>query len=197
MRDWTANTFPKYKKALFLDRDGTINADTHFPHKVEDLQFLPGVLDGFLRLSRLPLNIIIISNQAGISLGRFTREQMSEFNLELRRRVEDAGGRIDAFYYCPHLEPKHLNSKEKPCECSKPAPGLIFEAEKDFDLNLTKSYLIGDRLSDIEAGERAGCITILIKSSKIDNYEHKTSYKPKHIVDDFLMAVSVVENYLK
>jgi histidinol-phosphate phosphatase family protein len=88
---------------VFLDRDGTINADTHFPYRTEDLEFVPGAVEGLKQLAKLPLDIIVVSNQAGIALGLFTRAQMSEFNAELRSRVEAFGARIDAFYFCPHL----------------------------------------------------------------------------------------------
>ena len=87
---------------------------------------------------------------------------MSAFNSALRTLVEAAGGRIDAFYFCPHLEPKDLAPGDVPCTCSKPAPGLLFEAAADFGIELRQSIFIGDKPSDLAAGRSAGCITAFL-----------------------------------
>jgi len=196
MRDWPSKPTPQYCRAVFLDRDGTINADTHYPHKVEKLEFIPKAIDGLRLLAKLPLDIIVVSNQAGIALGIFTREQMSQFNAELRARVERAGGRIDAFYYCPYREPKHLRPGERPYECSKPAPGMLLEAGKDFRLDLSRSFLIGDKTSDIAAGESAGCVTILVKTGKAGKEEGALPIEPKHLAENLCEAALIVQSYL-
>ncbi len=108
MRDWPKRVVPHNRVAVFLDRDGTINVDTHYPYRVSELEFLPGVLSALNALAALPVDIIVVSNQAGIALGMYTLDAMAAFNAELRRRVAESGGRIDAFYYCPHLERKNL-----------------------------------------------------------------------------------------
>jgi histidinol-phosphate phosphatase family protein len=154
MRDWPPICTPRHRRAVFVDQDGTINVDTHFPHRAEEIDFISRALEGLRLLATLPLDVIVVSNQAGIALGIFTREQMSQFNAELRSRVEGCGGRIDAFYYCPHLEPKHL------------APGMLFEAAEDFSFDLSQSFMIGDKTSDIAAGRSAGCVTILVMTGK-------------------------------
>ena len=166
MRDWPSKPTPHYQRAVFLDRDGTINIDTHYPHEAEKLEIIPEAIDGLKILARLPLDIIVVSNQGGIALGIFTQEQMSAFNNELRSRIERVGGRIDAFYFCPHLEPKNLSPGVPPCDCSKPRSGMLLEAAQDFDLDLPKSFIIGDKTSDIAAGEAVGCIGILVKGVK-------------------------------
>src|SRR5215831_13192028 len=170
-RDWPLTTAPHHHRMVFLDRDGTINVDTHFPYQVEMLEFVPKALQGLRLLTALPVDIAVVSNQAGIALGIFTKEQMSQFNSALRLKVESAKGRIDAFYFCPHLEQKHLPPGISACECSKPSPGMLFEAAKDFDLDLSKSFLVGDKSSDIEAGKSAGCITILVRTGKAGKEE--------------------------
>jgi D-glycero-D-manno-heptose 1,7-bisphosphate phosphatase len=189
MRDWPQRPRPKWRAAAFIDRDGTIAADTHFPHRVSELALLPRSLDAFVLLAPLPLHIIVVSNQAGIALGMFTRQQMSEYNAELRKQVESAGARIDAFYYCPHKEPKHLDPGEQPCPCAKPAPGMLLEAQNDFGLDLGSSFMIGDKRSDIAAGKAAGCSTVLVHTGKagVDDGEGLT-LDPDHSVADLFEA---------
>ena len=197
MRDWPTKPTPHYRRAVFLDRDGTLNVDSHFPHRVESLEFIPKAIDGLKLLAMLPLHIISISNQAGIALGIFTREQMSQFNAELRSRVEHAGGRIDAFYFCPHLETKHLSPGVSPCACSKPSPGMLLEAAQDFELDLATSFLIGDKTSDIVAGESVGCVTILVKTGKAGKEEGALPVEPKYFAENLYDAALIVQSYLE
>ncbi len=181
---------------MFLDRDGTINVDTHFPHRIGDLDFVPGAVEGLKQLAKLPLDVIVVSNQAGIALGLFTREQMSKFNSELRSRVEAFGARIDAFYYCPHLEPKHLGPGEVSCDCAKPAPGMLLEAARDFEIDLARSFLIGDKISDIAAGQTAGCLTILVRTGKAGSEERALRVQPVHVAKDLREAALIVQDYV-
>ena len=197
MRDRPAQPIPHHRRAIFLDRDGTINVDTHYPYQIESLEFIPRTLHALALLAKLPLDIIVVSNQAGIALGIFTREQMSAFNRGLQSRVEQADGRIDAFYYCPHHEPKSLPLAPPRCECSKPAPGMLFEAARDFQLDLTKSFLIGDKTSDIAAGERVGCQTLLVKTGKAGREEKALPVKPTYIVSDLYEAAETVRSILQ
>lgn len=197
MRDWPPKPNPRYRRAVFLDRDGTINVDTHFPYRIDSLEFIPKAIDGLRLLAKLPLDIIIVSNQAGIALGIFTREQMSQFNAELRSRVEHAGGRIDAFYFCPHREIKHLPPGVPSCACSKPSPGMLLEAAEDFKPDLSKSFLIGDKTSDIAAGEGVGCVTILVKTGKAGKEEGALAVKPKFFVENLYDAAFIVQSYLE
>jgi len=135
-----------------------------YTHRHELLELLPGVGEGLKLLAQLPCHLIVVSNQAGIGLGIFTEKDMRDFNAALRLRVGAADGRLDAFYYCPHLEKKDLPAGAALCECSKPAPGLIFEAAEDYNLDLKRSFLIGDRETDVLAGRAAHCRTILLSA---------------------------------
>ncbi len=200
MRDWPEKPFPRYQRAVFLDRDGTINIDTHFPHQAELLEIIPEAIDGIMMLASLPIDIIVVSNQGGIALGIFTREQMSEFNAELRSRIEQAGGRIDAFYFCPHYEPKSLPPGASPCNCSKPRPGMLLEAAEDFDLDLSKSFIIGDKTSDVAAGEQVGCIGIkveVVKKGEGGGEGKPVPIKTKHFVKRLDDAARIVKAYLE
>jgi D-glycero-D-manno-heptose 1,7-bisphosphate phosphatase len=197
MRDWPPKPIPHYRRAVFLDRDGTINVDTDFPYQIQTLRFIPKAIDGLRLLAALPFHIIVVSNQAGIALGIFTQQQMSGFNAELLSKVQRAGGRIDAFYFCPHLEAKHLPPGASPCECSKPSPGLLFEASVDFKLDLQRSFVIGDKTSDIAAGKTAGCVTILLQTGKAGKEEGALPIRPEHFARDLYEAAQVIQSYLK
>ena len=197
MRDWPLKPNSRYRRAVFLDRDGTINVDTHFPYRVESLEFVVGAPTCLKLLAPLPLDIIVVANQAGIALGLFTQEQMSEFNSELRLRVEHAGGRIDGFYFYPHLEAKHLPPGLPSCECSKPSPGMLVEAAKDFPLDLSRCFLIGDTTSDIAAGAAVGCITILVETGKAGKEEGALPVQPDYFAENLHEAALIVHSHAK
>lgn len=198
MRDWPIGDIsPRWRRAVFLDRDGTINRDTHFPYRPEELEFEQNAIEGLRILSTLPLDLIVVANQAGIALGHFTRQQMSEFNAALRSGIETAGAHIDAFYYCPHLEPKHLKPGQTPCDCSKPAPGMLLEAAKEFEIDCEKSFLVGDKRSDIAAGKAVGCVTILVKTGKAGREGSALNVEPSHKAADLYEAAVMVRSYLQ
>jgi D-glycero-D-manno-heptose 1,7-bisphosphate phosphatase len=166
VRDFLRNPKPDHRVAVFLDRDGTINEDTDYPHRIDELHFLPGALDALAALSHLPVATVIVTNQAGLALGLYSLEEMHAFNAALVARVDGAGGRIDAIYYCPHREGRDYPDGLPRCDCSKPRPGMLLEAAADLGLDLSSSLMIGDKKSDIAAGQRGGCRTILVLTGK-------------------------------
>lgn len=137
------------KPALFLDRDGVINVDKGYVHKIEDWEFRPGIFDvirGFRALGHL---VIVVTNQSGIGRGFYTHQQYCQFTHAIRSNLLARGAALDAIYHCPHT-PKDQ------CECRKPKPGMILKAARDHKINLARSTLIGDRVTDIKAGRAAG-----------------------------------------
>jgi len=197
MKDWPQVVTAKYRRAVFLDRDGTINVDTHYPHRVEELELIPEAIEGLRILAQLPLHILVVSNQGGIALGYFTREQMSQFNVEIRHRVAQAQGRIDAFYYCPYLEPKNLPTGVTANECSKPSPGMLREGAKDFGIDLSRSFMVGDTTSDIVAGQKVGSVTILVKTGKAGKEEDAIPVTPTWVVDNLYEAALVIRSSIE
>lgn len=143
--------FPSKNRAVFLDRDGTINEDKGYVYKIEDLVILPKVIDA-LRLLQKRFLLIVVSNQSGVERGYYTIDDVERFNRYLYYHLAKNGVYIDDFYYCPYLEG----------ECRKPNPGMLLQAAKDWNIELKKSYMIGDKISDIEAGKNAGCKSIFI-----------------------------------
>lgn len=138
-------------KALFLDRDGVVNVEKNYLHKIEDFELMEGIVDVCRGYQEQGYLIIIVTNQSGISRGYYTEE---DFALLSRWMVEDfkeLGITITRIYHCPHHE-----SIDGVCECRKPEPGMFLEAQRDYDLDMAASVMIGDNERDIEAAMRAG-----------------------------------------
>lgn len=149
-------------KAVFLDRDGTLNYDPGYLGNIDDLKLFPdtGVVLAALK-NKFQFKLIVISNQSGIARGLISDEQVISVNNELNKKLLDFNVQIDAFYYCP-FHPD-FSSKED-CECRKPSPKMILESAKEFNIDLSKSYFVGDSVADIEAGINAKLKTILVKT---------------------------------
>lgn len=138
-------------KALFLDRDGTINIEKHYLYKKEDFVFLPGIFDLIKQFQKKGYLIFIISNQSGIARGFYSEEDYYKLTNWMLNEFELKGIKITKVYHCPH----HPNITG-PCNCRKPKPGMILQAIKEFNINPAASVFIGDKKSDILAGENAG-----------------------------------------
>lgn|SRR3989338_976961 len=183
----------KTVKAVFLDRDGVINVDVGFTHKNHQLEFIPRSLDALKLLAQSNYMLFIITNQPVIGRGICTEQEYLDFQNYMIKRIEEAGGRIDKFYYCPH-HPKHgIGKYLKDCKCRKPKPGLLLQAEKEFNIDLKKSFMIGDKRSDIKAGQAAGCTSILVKTGYgAQGGDTDTDFKPDHISEDLFDAVMLI-----
>jgi D-glycero-D-manno-heptose 1,7-bisphosphate phosphatase len=148
--------------AVFLDRDGTINEDPGYLGDPSNVILIPGAAKALSNLkSKLNCKLIVISNQSGIARGLITTQMVESVNDKINELLLAEEASIDAFYYCPYHP--DFNSEEE-CECRKPSPKLIFEAAKDFQIDLTKSYFVGDTPSDVICGFNAGLKTILVKT---------------------------------
>jgi D-glycero-D-manno-heptose 1,7-bisphosphate phosphatase len=146
------------RPAVFLDRDGVLN-ERPAPHtyvsRVEDFRWLPGAADGVSRLAALDCPVIVVSNQRGVARGLVSEDVLGEIEAKISGEFERRGGRLTAFYYCPH-------ELDEGCDCRKPRPGLLLLAAREHGIELGTSVMIGDSESDVEAGRAAGCATIRI-----------------------------------
>lgn len=164
------------KRAIFLDRDGVIIEDKSYMTKIEQIEFISGSLEGLKKIPKRFLKIIV-SNQSGVGRGYFTQKEMEEVNLFFLQKLKENEINIDRVYICPH-------SPAEECSCRKPEIGLFEQAQRDFDLVLKDCFLIGDRTSDIKAGENAGCKTILVKTGyggKDSLYLVKPDFEAKNL----------------
>ncbi|WP_373323011.1 D-glycero-alpha-D-manno-heptose-1,7-bisphosphate 7-phosphatase [Desulforamulus aquiferis] len=149
-------------KAAFFDRDGTINVEVNYLYKIEDLKFIEGIPELIKKYNDNGYKVIIVTNQAGIARGYYTEEDMHKLHRHINAELKKIGAHIDAFYFCPH-HPEHGIGKYKvDCNCRKPKPGMIEQAIKDFDIDVSQSILFGDKPWDIEAGEKCGILSIVV-----------------------------------
>jgi len=149
-------------KAVFLDRDGTLVHPRHYPSRAEDLVLYRGLPEELRILQQMGFKLVVITNQGGIAHGYFTERDLELMHTSLQDQLSEFGVRIDAFYYCPHHPEGNLAHLACECECRKPKPGMILQAAKDMNLDLSSSWMVGDILNDVEAGRKAGCKTILV-----------------------------------
>ena len=148
--------------AIILDRDGVLNEKpprANYVRNWPEFKWMPGAKETLRLLNEKGFKVIIVSNQAGIARGAMTENDLMEIHRQMTKEVEQSGGRIDAIYYCPH-------NWDDGCECRKPRPGMLFQAQHDFNLDLTRTYFIGDDERDGQAAEAAGCLSALVSDKK-------------------------------
>ncbi|MBS2036928.1 HAD-IIIA family hydrolase [bacterium] len=189
--DGFAVNTPGKQPAVFMDRDGVLNSTDGFVNSPDDLDkaLMPEALKAVARLSQqTDFPIILVTNQAGIDLGKFTPEQNQAIQERLAQRIEEAGGRIDSIYFCPNG--KKFVLPEGETDGRKPDAGMFFQAAKDYGprIDLADSYMIGDMTTDIGAGEKAGATTILVQTG-FAGKDGKCDAKPDHVAADLSGAV--------
>jgi D-glycero-D-manno-heptose 1,7-bisphosphate phosphatase len=151
--------------AAFIDRDGVINEERNYVHRIEDFVLLPGVAQGLALLRDAGYRLIVVTNQAGIARGYYDKSAMDRLHDHLREQLALQGVALDAIYFCPHHPSGSVKELAFECDCRKPAPGMLLQAAKDFELDMSASVLIGDKLSDVQAGKRAGVGRVVIVES--------------------------------
>ena len=151
-------------QAVFLDRDGVINEEDGIIRSIDQLRLLPGVGEAIARLNRADLPVIVITNQPVVARGWCTEAELGLIHDHLRDLLRPLGATLDAIYYCPHHENANDPAYRVVCDCRKPRPGLLKNAAKDFDLDLSRCVLIGDRTVDLEAARAAGAAAWLVRT---------------------------------
>ena len=179
------------KKAIFIDRDGTLNREVDVLRDIKQLEVFPNAAPALKALSELGYYIVLITNQPVIARGWLTEAQVDEIQAELKRRIETDGGVINAMYYCPHHPNANLPEYRTECDCRKPNIGMITRATKEHDLDLQQSWMIGDMTGDIVAGKKAGLKTILVKTGYAGT-DGKHDVKPDYEAADISEAVEII-----
>lgn len=153
-------------KAIFLDRDGTINIEKNYLYKIEDFEFIPGAIEGMRELSSAGFKLIIITNQSGIARGYYTEDEFKILNDWMLEELRCQGVVIDAVYYCPHLPDASIDKYKKNCSCRKPSLGLYEKAISEYDIDLERSYAVGDKIRDCSICEKTNCQGYLIGNNE-------------------------------
>src|SRR5579885_261624 len=150
------------QRALFLDRDGTLVEPYHYPTLPEHLRLYPGLAPRLYHAQCLGFALVLVTNQSGIARGYLTEDDLQVMHASLAANLACFGVHLSGIYYCPHMADGSVPQYARACDCRKPAPGMLLRAAADLCLDLRTSWLIGDILDDVEAGNRAGCRTILV-----------------------------------
>lgn len=179
------------KKAVFLDRDGTINKEVDNLKDISQLRLLPNVAQAIRKFSQNHFLVIMITNQPVVARGWITEKQLEKIHLVLMARLGKKGARIDAIYYCPHHPNANLKKYKKNCPDRKPNIGLINKAAKDFNISLKDSFLIGDSTTDIKTANNADIKNILVKTGYAGK-DKKFDVSADYTAKDLLEAVSII-----
>ncbi|MBO7328545.1 MAG: HAD family hydrolase [Lentisphaeria bacterium] len=182
------------KKAFFLDRDGVLNVEIGYLHEAEKTILLPGVAEALQLIHQAGFMVIVVTNQSGVAKKMYPVENIHQVHARLQRLLlgfspESAA---DAWYYCPH-DPAVTGK----CSCRKPEPGMLLQAAADFDVDLSESYMIGDRIHDLFAGVNAGCAGVCLVTTGY-NEESNAEHRKLALAEGFPVAASLPEavNYL-
>jgi D-glycero-D-manno-heptose 1,7-bisphosphate phosphatase len=181
------------KPAVFIDRDGTINEQMGYVNHPSRFVLLPGVPEAFRILNQAGFLAIILSNQSGVARGYFPIELIYDIHSMMTQSIGKQGGRIDGIYFCPHYPKGSVQEYSVECDCRKPGTGLVKQACENFEIDLSRSYMIGDHYTDMELAERANIKGILVRTGYgagvIEYNLPDMAIKPCYIADDLLDAV--------
>jgi len=177
-------------RAVFIDRDGVITQEPpYYAHKLSELNFVANAARAIGLLNKNGFVVIVVSNQAGIAHGYYQEEDTLLFNQAVEENLSKMDARIDATYYCPHHPEAKIERYRVKCDCRKPEPGMLTRAASELDVDLKQSFMVGDKLSDIEAGRRAGCKTIMVKTGQGLEELKAKQIECDYVADDLYDAV--------
>ncbi len=174
------------RPAVFLDRDGVLTEENGYIDSVENLKLLPYTAECIRQIHAKGYYAIVITNQSGVARGLFTEEELQEMNDYLRKQTN-----VDAIFYCPHHPEGKIEKYRKLCDCRKPGTGMFEAACREFAIEMRNSYMIGDRASDIAAGQNAGVKTILLESG-YGTAGLESAVTPDYIMKDLRDALAVL-----
>ena len=183
-------------KAVFLDRDNTLIEDPGYISDPKVVTLLPGVELALKSLAQCGYKLVVVTNQSGIARGLLTEQMLEKIHAELRRQLSERGARLDAIYYCPFHPEGTIEEYAKESDLRKPQPGMLELAAKELDIDLSQSWMVGDSARDIEAGQRAGCKTIRVRSRPdrhvTPGLEHDEDVQADYTVRNLVDAARVI-----
>ena len=178
----------KKHAAVFLDRDGTINEEIGYLDSLEKLKIIPEAFAAIRLINQNGMKAVVITNQSGVARGFFSEEFVQTVHARIQEQLKARKAFIDAFYHCPHHPTEGQGVYLQACNCRKPAPGLLFKAADEMEIDLGRSYMIGDMPKDVEAAKRAGAKGILVRTGY--GQEHRAfDVEPDYIAGNILDAV--------
>ena len=181
-------------KAVFIDKDGTLITDVPYNVDPQQIRLEPGAAAALQRLQNTGYLLVIISNQAGLALGYFEEKDLEPVSKTIQRLLYPHGVKIKSFYYCPHHPQGKVEPYNVSCTCRKPEAGMLLQAAEDLEIDLQQSWMVGDILNDVEAGNKAGCQTILIDSGGETEWLPGANRTPHFTVKGWKEVPDIVES---
>jgi D-glycero-D-manno-heptose 1,7-bisphosphate phosphatase len=177
------------RPAVFLDRDGTLNEDFGYVHRFEDFRWLPGAKDAIRRLNAAGVYVFVVTNQSGVARGLFPESLVAEVHRSLSEHLAAQGARVDAYYYCTH-------TLQDQCDCRKPLPGMLQRAAREHALDLTRSFVVGDRYGDVALAHAAGGRGVLVLSGygrgEYEHHRQEWPRQPDEVTEDLSQATDLI-----
>jgi D-glycero-D-manno-heptose 1,7-bisphosphate phosphatase len=178
------------KRGVLLDRDGTLIEEVGYLDRLDLIRFFSYSVDAVRLLNRAGYAVIVITNQAGVARGYFDEAFVDTAHRVISERLTQGGARVDAYYYCPHHPDGSVAAYRSNCECRKPQPGMLVKAAADHQLDLRRSFVVGDRAGDLEAGAAVGARTALVRTGYGRRHEEAARASGAVVVDNLMQAVS-------
>ncbi len=181
------------KPAVFIDRDGTINEQMGYVNHLSRFRILPRVPQAIRMLNRHGFLVVVVSNQSGVARGYYSLDLVKTLHHLLVTRIREKKGTIDGIFFCPHHPAGSVPEFSRDCDCRKPKTGLIEQARKSFEIDLQRSFVVGDMCTDMELAQRAGVPGVMVKTGyglgEIEYILPRKTAKPAHLAEDLLDAV--------
>lgn len=180
------------RPAVFLDRDGTLLEEAGYLDRIERLVFFPWAIDAVRLLNRGGYAVVVVTNQSGVGRGMYEESFVRQAHDAIARRVSEGGAAIDGFYYCPHHPDATVERYRRDCDCRKPSPGMLRKAAADLDLDLARSFSVGDKWTDVGVGRAAGARGILVRTGYGRSSEAApvNGVEPAAVVDNVMAAAA-------
>lgn len=180
------------KPAVFLDRDGTVLEEAGYLDRLERLVFFPFAIDAIRLLNRAGYAVVVITNQSGVGRGMYEESFVIRAHQVVDEHVRAGGGRIHGYYYCPHHPLAEIERYRKDCDCRKPGPGMLRQAATELDLDLSRSFAVGDKWTDVQAGTSAGAKGILVRTGygRSSELVRRPTANPAIVADDLVAAAA-------
>lgn len=184
-------------KAVFFDRDGTINEEAGYIRDLNNLKLIKGASEAIEKLRQKGYLAILITNQSGPARGYYNEDWVNTLNNTVQSMLEKEGTKLDAIYYCPHLPDGTVEEYTKDCDCRKPGTALFLQAKEKFNIDLSESFMVGDKATDVEAGHNAGCKGVLLRTGygeQVLDGKYQTIPNADYIANDITDAANWILN---
>jgi D-glycero-D-manno-heptose 1,7-bisphosphate phosphatase len=180
------------KPAVFLDRDGTIIREVGYLNRLDRLEFFPWTVDAIRDLNGAGFRVVVVTNQAGVAQGYYDEAFVRATHAVIDERIRLGGARVDGYYYCPHHPRATVEAYRQVCECRKPAAGMVMQAARELDIDVARSYVVGDRWGDMELARAAGTGSVLLSSGYATGRETRAdgAAAAGHVADTLASAAA-------